>query len=762
MLDSARPSTFWTGASFSALLLVSTFVAGAAACGGDEGTGSSSSGGGPLMPPTPAPFGLDVRPTNATCVVPPRPRTDASARFEPAFPGLTFSGTAYITQAPGDRDRFYVIERGGIVRTFLRGATSNAQVSDFLRVDVNSDGEGGLLGMAFAPDFATSRVLYLSYTRRAAVPGYSSNQRSVIARVRSTNGTTTDGPPVIVYEVGQPYSNHDGGGIQFGPDGYLYFGLGDGGSGDDPLLAGQDLTTPLGKMLRFDVSNVNATTVAIPADNPFVGMPNARTCTNYDPPASPTPGPGPCNEIWAYGFRNPWRWSFDRESGEMWVGDVGQNRWEEVDARVQKGGNYGWNICEGNHERGSTTRLCTVPGFIAPLLEHNRTEARSITGGYVYRGTEVPSMRGKYVYGDYATGNVWTVVYDASGAPTPTLLGNVGMGQLTSFGEGNDGELYAVTGDTIQKLVPTSMDAPDTFPAVLSSTGCTQPGDATKPADGLVPYDLISPLWSDGADKLRYMALPDGKTIRVNDNGDWDFPIGTVLVKTFTRGERRLETRLFMRHDDGGWGGYSYEWNAEGTDATLLPASKVAMYPTGDTWTFPSRTQCLQCHTVAAGGALGPETINMNRDAIYASTNRISPQLDTLQHIGMFSAPLPADRPRFVAPSDTTAAIDLRARAYLHTNCAHCHRPEGGGQGSLDLRHQTPLERAGLCNAMNTQGAVGVADLLLVPGSPESSILSLRMRATDSKRMPTIAVSQTDPLGVEIVDGFIRSIQTCP
>ena len=235
-------------------------------------------------------------------------------------------------------------------------------------------------------------------------------------------------------------------------------------------------------------------------------------------------------------------------------------------------------------------------------------------------------------------------------------------------------------------------------------------------------------------------------------------------MKTFSAGGKRIETRLFMRHDDGGWAGYTYEWNDDGTDATLLPAGKMKPLGDGAAWAYPSRNQCLQCHSEAAGGTIGLETAQLNRDAVYPSTNRISNQLATLDHIGMFAAPLaapPADAPRLADPAGQDP-LEERARSYLHANCSHCHRPMGGGQGMMDLRSSQALQDTATCNVDNTQGMVGGATKLVAPGSPETSVMSLRLHATDSKRMPPVAVSVTDPLGTQLVDDWIRSLTACP
>ena len=707
--------------------------------------------------PTPARFGLDQRPANPTCLAQPRPVLDTGVTLARQWSGIRFSQPLFLTQAPGDDTTWYVVERPGKVRAFPGDATSNTQIRDFASVTVNPAGEGGLLSMAFHPRWPARREAYLSYTRdvvagdpAAICRGRATVSTSVVARYTSTNGgSSLDVGPDEFLKVGQPFTNHDGGHIAFGPDGYLYFGLGDGGGGNDLCGAAQNLGQLLGKLLRLDV-NTPAGTYKSPADNPFVGNPLARP------------------EIWTYGHRNPWRWSFDRSSGELWLGDVGQSTWEEID-RVVKGGNYGWSTCEGLHLRGSTTALCTLPGALDPVVEHPRSEAQSITGGYIYRGTAMPSLVGTYIYGDYATGNLWALTYDADNKPTPQVIATVTPNTLVSFAQGNDGEIYTVqliaNGlGIISKLVPAPRLPPDHFPQRLSATGCVDPDDPTRPAAGLISYDVNAPLWSDGAEKERYLAIPDDKTITINADQDWDLPIGSVAMKTFSVGGKRIETRLFMRHDDGGWGGYTYEWNADGTDAALLPAGKMRALSDTAVWGYPSRTQCIQCHSKAAGGTIGLETAQLNRDGVYPSTNRLSNQLATLDHIGMFSAPLaqpPADAPRLADPAGKDPLED-RARSYLHANCAHCHRPMGGGQGTMDLTYAQLLKGTVTCNADNTQGPIGSATKLVAPGAPVNSILSLRLHATDSKRMPPVGVTVTDTQGAALIDEWISSLTVCP
>jgi uncharacterized repeat protein (TIGR03806 family) len=700
-----------------------------------------------------APFGLDHRPANTTCLARPRPAVDTGVMLARQWTGITFAEPIYMAQAPGDNDQWFVVQREGKVRAFAKDATSDSAVRDFASVTVNSTGEGGLLGMAFHPRWPDKREVYLSYTRTPGTgdpapvcpPAMTSQLISIISRFTSNDGTQVDSVPDEILKVGQPFTNHKGGMIEFGLDGMLYFGLGDGGSGDDPCGSGQNLGSLLGKILRIDV-NAAMGMYNIPPDNPFAAATGARP------------------EIWSYGHRNPFRWHFDRASGDLWVGDVGQNTWEEID-RVVKGGNYGWNVCEGFHKRGDTVNLCNTPGLIDPVVEHGRTEAQSITGGAVYRGSAMPALVGTYIYGDYITGNIWALTYDANNKATPELLVTVPGSTLVAFGQGNDGELYTVQiNGILSKLVPSGPQPADAFPKLLSQTGCVDPTAPSKPAVGLLPYDVNAPLWSDGADKQRWLAIPDGTAITINGDYDWDLPIGSVAMKTFSVGGKRVETRLFMRHDDGAWAGYSYEWSDDGKDAALLPSNKLVSIDSKTTWTYPSRAQCLQCHSKAAGGTIGLETAQLNRDMVYDSTHRIANQLATLDHIGMFAFPLgqtPDAMPRLADPAGDAPA-ETRARSYLHSNCAHCHRPGGGGQGTMDLRYALTLHDTATCNAMNTQGMVGTATQLIAPGMPDASILSLRLHATDSKRMPPVAVSLTDPTGTAVIDDWIRSLSTCP
>jgi glucose/arabinose dehydrogenase len=329
-------------------------------------------------------------------------------------------------QAPDGR--WFVTEQQGRVFVFDDRPDAQAQLFLDLRDRVSTAGaEEGLLGLAFSPDFASSRSLYLYYSA-------SGGQRRTILSRFIPNADGSGSSEVRLLEIPQPFPNHKGGQIVFGPDGYLYVGLGDGGSGRDPMGNGQNVGVILGKILRLDVSGGGNQPYQIPADNPFAGRPGAR------------------GEIWAYGLRNPWRFSFDPQ-GRLWVGDVGQNEREEIDV-VTRGGNYGWGIMEGMDCLDQ--RPCNKEGLVLPIFEYNTGANCSITGGFVYRGSSIPALQGAYVYADYCSGRIWALRYDGANVTEQAELLDAPF-PISSFAQDRAGELYVLAhGDAggIFKLAP--------------------------------------------------------------------------------------------------------------------------------------------------------------------------------------------------------------------------------------------------------------------------------------------------------------------
>jgi glucose/arabinose dehydrogenase len=340
----------------------------------------------------------------------------------------------YVTHAGDGSGRLFVVEQPGRIRIVENGRLIEPPFLDISR-RVRSGGEQGLLGLAFHPAYARNGRYFLNYTR---VP----DAATVVAEYRvSENPNVSLIDEKVLLVVPQPYPNHKGGMVEFGPDGFLYIALGDGGSGGDPGNRGQNRHELLGKILRIDVDR--GVPYAIPPDNPFAAG-------------------GGRPEVYAYGLRNPWRFSFDRKTGELWAADVGQDDWEEIDV-VRRGGNYGWRIMEGNHCFSPPTG-CVTSGLVPPVAEYrNRRPRCSVTGGYVYRGSRIPSLLGTYVYGDYCSGEIFGLVNVTGGAPsvlgtasvstTPRVLLSTHL-KISSFGQDQAGELYVVGHEgTVHRIV---------------------------------------------------------------------------------------------------------------------------------------------------------------------------------------------------------------------------------------------------------------------------------------------------------------------
>jgi len=325
--------------------------------------------------------------------------------------------------------------------------------------------------------------------------------------------------------------------------------------------------------------------------------------------------------------------------------------------------------------------------------------------------------------------------------------------------------LYVVNYNSLHRIVFQAPTGGGTVPTSLSATGCVSTSDAKQPASGLIPYAINAPFWSDGATKNRWIGLPDGQNITVQSSNDWDFPNGTVLMKNFTVGTRLIETRLFMRHpNDGSWGGYTYAWNDAQTDATLVTGGTTRDIGNGQHWIYPSEGQCVQCHTNAAGGSLGLETAQLNRDFLYPQTGRTANELFTLNHIQTLTPPItdPSAQPQMPDPTGS-APLNDRARAYLHTNCSQCHRQGGPTPSTMDLRYTTPLAQTNACNAAPQAGDLGLGTgaRLIAPGNASASIIVNRVNRRDANAMPPVGSNQVDAAGVALLSEWINGMTGC-
>jgi uncharacterized repeat protein (TIGR03806 family) len=688
---------------------------------------------------TGAPVGLPGRPANTTCLPPDRPATSASLQLTRRYSGVGFNVPTTLVQPPGNGNFWYVGEQGGAIKRFANtsSVSSTSTVLDISGPVFSGGSELGLLSIAFHPDFANNGEMYVYYTA-----GNFFSQTSRISRFTSNNGGASfpANSEEILLEVSQPASNHNGGHLLFGPDGYLYFGFGDGGSANDPWNNSQNTNNVLGTMIRIDVDN--GAPYGIPSDNPFASG-------------------GGAPEIFAWGLRNPYRWSFDRITGEMWVADVGQDRQEEISI-VELGGNYGWRVMEGTFCANPGGFGCSAPEYIEPVHSYSHGGGqRSVIGGYVYRGSAIPSLFGAYVFAEFYDGSIRGLFLDSATQQweSDTVATRSGL-QTASFAEAQSGELYVL--DYAGRIYQLEEATPPStvFPATLSATGCMDPADVGEPGPALIGYEPNSQLWSDDLDKRRWFALPDGTTVDVESDGDLDFPIGTVIFKEFSWQGQRIETRMMVHHDDGDWGAYDYVWNEAQTDA-FLATNGAEVDLGGQIWEIPSQDSCMTCHTSAAGRTLGLEVAQLNHDFDYDGTT--ANQMRTLDDIGLFSQAQPAPGLLPLYPSLTDVATDEeKVRSYLHANCSMCHRPGGGGLGDTDMRFTTSLSASGLCEAP-TNGDFGVSNPAIVqPGAPFSSLLYLRMLSLDDPRMPPSGSNVVHGAATGLVSDWITNLQSCP
>ncbi|MEX2173963.1 MAG: PQQ-dependent sugar dehydrogenase, partial [Pirellulaceae bacterium] len=587
---------------------------------------------------------------------------------------------------------------------------------------------GVAYGLCFHPHFASNGYLYFGWNGRLEEE---QPKRTIVTRYTWNHEAKTIDAASALNVISWESDGHNGGDLDFGLDGMLYVTSGDGTSDSDTNMRGQDLTHLTAKVLRIDVDRpAPGENYSVPADNPFVGQ------------------PGIVPETWAYGLRNPWRLTVDPKTGHVWVGNNGQDLWEQV-YFVRKGDNYGWSTYEGGHIFYAERKLGPHP-HVPPAADHHHSEARSLTGGVVYHGSKLPELAGAYIYGDHSTGRIWGIKHDGTKVVWHKLLADTTF-NISGFGLDSRGELLVSDhrggGDGgYYYLEPMPATAqPASFPRKLSESGLFADVARHAMQPGVIPYSVNSPLWSDGAHKERFLAIPhqDGADRRIGyaAKGSWNFPDETVLVKSFaleaTPGDaatrRWIETRFFTRQA-GEWAGYSYRWNDDQTDAELVPAEglDVELSGAGRKWRFPSRTECMVCHSRAANFVLGLTTAQLNREHDYGSASEH--QFRTFERLGLLKLPYEPDAtnflkedlrgdgqsadeaarlakqfgqqskqrkpretalfagdphryPRLPNPYDANEPLEARARSYLHVNCASCHVEAGGGnaQNKLDI-----------------------------------------------------------------------------
>ena len=686
-----------------------------------------------------------------------------SLRPKGVFTKFPLNQPVYIEPEPGT-DQLLVIELGGKIRRFKDDP--EAGNAEFL-IDTGRE----TYGLTFHPNYEENGYLYV--VSNGPIGGKVTETRNYVSRFtvdrQPPYGCDPNSELILLEWLS---NNHNGGDLAFGPDGYLYIPAGDGAMDSDTNLTGlpgsydrdpkgQDLSNLPGTIMRIDVDRPETERpYSIPNDNPFIHIEGARP------------------EIWVYGIRNPWRITFDRETGHLWAGNVGQDRWEMIHL-VRRGDNYGWSLYEGSHPFFLNRKQGPTP-IVKPTVEHPHSEARSITGGIVYYGSKFPELRGAYVYGDYATGKMWALRHDGEKVIWHREIADTTL-QIVSFGVDHNDEILLV--DLARGLyqLEREPESAEEFPTRLSETGMFISVKEHQTDPGLIPYSVNAPLWMDGAHVERFIALPGDSQIEIasNDGVGWSFPDGTALIQTFAldleagdpTSRHRIETRLLTRQQ-GEWVGYSYIWNDEQTDATLVdPAGteraftiKDSSLPDGrreQSWHYPSREECMGCHSRAANYVLGLTTLQMNKIHNYGAIS--DNQLRTLNHIGIFKKPLSKpleEYPKLANPYNPGEPLEARARSYLHAACANCHVHTGGGNARIVLDFTTDLDKTYSVGFRPQHDTYGISDAMLIaPGDPERSILYQRVARGGEGQMPPLATSQQDLQAVQLLYDWISQMK---
>ena len=660
----------------------------------------------------------------------------------PVFPEIPFQSPTSIEAMPGS-SRLVITEIGGKIYSIDKKAAA-PQKDLFLDLVTVTGGSATAFDTEFDPDFHRNRHIFVSFVH----PGNGGHSR--VSRFEVSTGTPSKiNPKTETVIITWPNGGHNGGCLEFGHQGHLFISTGD-GSGPNPpdaLTTGQTVDDLLGAILRLDVRGSSADQpYRIPPDNPFVGRPDARA------------------ELWAYGFRNPWKIGVDRESDAVYAADNGWETWEIVH-KIVPGGNGGWPVMEGRDPLRTDVPLGPTP-IVPPFKDHPHTEANSVIGGPVYRGERYPDLNGWFIYGDYITGTIWAVTENEDKSAAFQTLCDTDL-RIVSLTQGEEGEVYLIDYDTTQQIYEmvvsdsSGRSAHDTFPNQLSKTGIFRSLETLEPMPGVVPYQVTVPRWMDGAKGKRWIAIPGQGQAKLSLEEPSEFPEGTVLVKQIELSSAhssnpiRLETQLLHLENDT-WTPYSYLWNEDGTDASLtqptgvdrdLPTASPADQRLMESWHVGAQNECRLCHNADAGYVLG------------FSPNQLQSQLESLSRRGVIHPTTEvAARHRLVDPQDKTKSLNDRARSYLHANCAMCHRPGGSVIASFFLRRDLSFE------ALNTNKGTGVGTFgirnakVIANGDPFRSVVLYRMSKLGYSRMPYIGTQSVDSDGVALIADWIRSL----
>ncbi len=745
-------------------------------------------------------MGLGLREGNMTLVLPEEPSL-YGYDVENAFPGLSFVKPVALATQPGNGERLFVVEQDG--RIYVINDVNNPTKTLFLdhssTVD-SSANEEGLLGLAFHPEWESNGFFYVFYTLETSSPA-GTGRHDRLSRFQidpsDPNKALAGSEQPLISQYDEK-GNHNAGDVHFGPDGYLYISTGDeGGVGDSrnnsrfidkdffSAILRIDLDRKAGNLEPNDHPAIHKdgfglAYYSVPNDNPFIGA------TSFDGqiinPSSVR------TEFFAVGFRNPWRFTFDSLSGILICADVGQDAWEEVNI-IESGGDYGWNYKEGSHPFSGT-----IPAAVTltdPILEYPHSNGYSIpggvaqgfsvTGGVVYRADQISQLTGYYVFGDFS-GRIFAFRYNESTDQAEDFQQLTNASQPAAFGhDPSSGDvLISSRAGTIYKLTSAPLSGIP-IPDKLSETGAFSSLLSLAPNPGIVPYDINVPFWSDHAIKSRWFSVPSvSDTISFNSSDNWGFPNGTVWIKHFDletidgdpNSRKRIETRFLVKNSDGVHG-FTYRWNDTQTDADLIGESgldeNITIYESDgvtvlreQVWRYPSRSECLQCHTSQGGHALAFNTLQLNREYDYGNgpTNQVS----ALSQVGYFDSPVgdTSSLPYLKDTGDTSNSLEDRVRSYLHANCVQCHQPGGPSLGNWDARFTVDLNTANLINGELVDNGGDPSNKVIVPGDLAHSMLLQRISIRGSQQMPPIGSNEIDANGIQLLADWINSLGSPP
>ncbi len=781
-----------------------------------------------------------LRIPNNSFNVPSEPPPSA-VQLNPAFPGLGYLLLPVcIASPPGDTKRLFVGEHGGKIKV-IRDVTAASPTTGLLidlaqvittparypveRWNPAPGDESGLLGFAFHPNFATNGYFYVTYSVIKATDPSVRYQRLSrftvpVSQIGLSAPVANPASEMILIEQRDRHDWHNGGDLHFGADGYLYCSTGDEGAPNDGYNNSQRIDMNFfSGIIRIDVdkkpgnlepnSHPNPAAAglgygpgnaiprdeipagsgkffarySIPVDNPYVATNKGG---NWDgnfngSKVADASLPFIRSEFWAVGLRNPWKFSIDSATGEIWAGDVGQESYEEVNL-ITKGGNYGWSYNEGLHAgpKSPPAGFTSAPPTyeyphpqVAPAVD-SAYKGNCVIGGVVYRGSRFASLSGAYIFGDYISGNIWAMTRSGG---VPTVQRIAGQTSLTAFGKDpSNGDVLVCdyAGGRLMRLTTTTVA--NNFPATLSATGLFADLADLSPSPGVLPYTPNLSFWSDYAIKRRWFLMPS-ETSKMNwsREGSWSFPSGQIWIKHFdlesvrgnpTSSKKRIETRLLVKNENGVYG-VSYRWNSAGTDATLVadagedvPVNIVVNgAPYTQQWRIPSRSQCSSCHTPQAGYALGFDTRQLNLSSMINGFS--GNQIELLKSHGYFANnPEPAEvLPRHVRPDETNQSLEARVRSYLAVNCSYCHAGENGTAPSAwDGRPDLTLSQTGIINGESRVGGDGYK--LIIPGDTSHSVILKRMIGSAGfSRMPPLGSNEIDTVNNNLVSNWINQMQ---